>query len=138
MKNLLAAAALCLALPAHAAAPVKPTFSADGAFSLVPPARFALKPARDGGMSSAIGKYSMTFSYDIRTDAAHPGSCHGTSFPVSSRTASAYLKSWDSCEALSQRGGPKIRTIGKPVACYLGWQDSLEQLAKLVEPEIPD
>ncbi|MGQ9426455.1 SRPBCC family protein [Gilvimarinus sp. F26214L] len=22
--------------------------------------------------------------------------------------------------------------------CYLGWQDSLEQLAKLVEPEIPD
>jgi uncharacterized protein YndB with AHSA1/START domain len=23
-------------------------------------------------------------------------------------------------------------------ACYLGWQDSLAQLAKLVEPEIPD
>jgi uncharacterized protein YndB with AHSA1/START domain len=23
-------------------------------------------------------------------------------------------------------------------ACYLGWQDSLDQLAKLVEPEIPD
>lgn len=23
-------------------------------------------------------------------------------------------------------------------ACYLGWQDSLEQLAMLVEPEIPD
>lgn len=23
-------------------------------------------------------------------------------------------------------------------ACYLGWQESLEQLAKLVEPEIPD
>ena len=23
-------------------------------------------------------------------------------------------------------------------ACYLGWQQSLEQLAKLVEPEIPD
>ncbi|MDB5202749.1 MAG: polyketide cyclase [Ferruginibacter sp.] len=23
-------------------------------------------------------------------------------------------------------------------ACYLGWQDSLEKLAKLVEPEIPD
>ncbi len=22
--------------------------------------------------------------------------------------------------------------------CYLGWQESLEQLAKLVEPEIPD
>jgi hypothetical protein len=22
-------------------------------------------------------------------------------------------------------------------ACYLGWQESLEQLAKLVEPEIP-
>jgi hypothetical protein len=22
--------------------------------------------------------------------------------------------------------------------CYLGWQDSLEKLAKLVEPEIPD
>lgn len=23
-------------------------------------------------------------------------------------------------------------------ACYLGWQESLEQLAKLVEPEIPE
>ncbi|WP_241567049.1 hypothetical protein [Hahella sp. KA22] len=23
-------------------------------------------------------------------------------------------------------------------ACYLGWQESLEHLAKLVEPEIPD
>ena len=23
-------------------------------------------------------------------------------------------------------------------ACYLGWQESLMQLAKLVEPEIPD
>ncbi len=22
--------------------------------------------------------------------------------------------------------------------CYLGWQESLDQLAKLVEPEIPD
>jgi len=22
--------------------------------------------------------------------------------------------------------------------CYLGWQESLNQLAKLVEPEIPD
>ena len=25
-----------------------------------------------------------------------------------------------------------------PEACYLGWQESLEQLAKLVVPEIPD
>jgi len=25
-----------------------------------------------------------------------------------------------------------------PEACYLGWQDSLELLIKLVEPEIPD
>ncbi|HEY8509388.1 MAG TPA: SRPBCC family protein [Steroidobacteraceae bacterium] len=25
-----------------------------------------------------------------------------------------------------------------PEACYLGWQDSLMQLAKLVEPEIPE
>jgi len=23
-------------------------------------------------------------------------------------------------------------------ACYLGWQESLEQLAKLVEPDIPN
>jgi hypothetical protein len=28
---------------------------------------------------------------------------------------------------------------GLPVEmCYLGWQESLEKLAKLVEPEIPD
>ena len=25
-----------------------------------------------------------------------------------------------------------------PEMCYLGWQDSLDQLAKLVEPDIPD
>jgi hypothetical protein len=25
-----------------------------------------------------------------------------------------------------------------PEACYLGWEDSLSLLAKLVEPEIPD
>lgn len=25
-----------------------------------------------------------------------------------------------------------------PEACYLGWQDSLDQLARLVNPEIPD
>ena len=25
-----------------------------------------------------------------------------------------------------------------PEMCYLGWQESLAQLAKLVEPEIPD
>jgi hypothetical protein len=25
-----------------------------------------------------------------------------------------------------------------PEACYLGWQESLTQLAHLVEPEIPD
>ena len=37
----------------------------------------------------------------------------------------------------------KIQQDGIPTAipaemCYLGWQESLEKLAKLVEPEIPD
>lgn len=37
----------------------------------------------------------------------------------------------------------KIDQEGIPAAipaemCYLGWQESLEKLAKLVEPEIPD
>lgn len=37
----------------------------------------------------------------------------------------------------------KIEQTGIPAAipaemCYLGWQESLEKLAKLVEPEIPD
>ncbi|WP_295119601.1 SRPBCC family protein [uncultured Chitinophaga sp.] len=37
----------------------------------------------------------------------------------------------------------KIKQEGIPAAipaemCYLGWQESLEKLAKLVEPEIPD
>lgn len=42
-------------------------------------------------------------------------------------------------------GGTELKVIqeGIPAAiptemCYLGWQDSLEKLAKLVEPEIPD
>lgn len=114
-----AAALMLFAGAAFAAAPpAKRTVSPDGAFSLVPPARFVMKPERDGGMSSRMGlshKYSMTFSYDIRTEAAHPGSCHGTTFPVSSRTALAYLKSWDACEALSHRGGPVIRRTGETV-----------------------
>ena len=31
-----------------------------------------------------------------------------------------------------------IPAVIPPEACYLGWQESLELLAKLVEPEIPD
>jgi uncharacterized protein YndB with AHSA1/START domain len=31
-----------------------------------------------------------------------------------------------------------IPAVIPPDACYLGWQESLEMLAKLVEPEIPD
>lgn len=31
-----------------------------------------------------------------------------------------------------------IPDVIPPEACYLGWQESLELLAKLVEPEIPD
>jgi uncharacterized protein YndB with AHSA1/START domain len=34
-----------------------------------------------------------------------------------------------------QEGVPEIIPAE---ACYLGWQESLAQLAKLVEPEIPD
>jgi uncharacterized protein YndB with AHSA1/START domain len=31
-----------------------------------------------------------------------------------------------------------VPAVIPPDACYLGWQESLESLAKLVEPEIPD
>lgn len=31
-----------------------------------------------------------------------------------------------------------IPSVIPPEACYLGWQECLEQLAKLVEPEIPE
>ena len=34
-----------------------------------------------------------------------------------------------------QEGLPEMIPVE---SCYLGWQESLEQLAKLVEPEIPD
>lgn len=34
-----------------------------------------------------------------------------------------------------QEGIPEVIPVEM---CYLGWQESLEQLAKLVEPEIPD
>ena len=34
-----------------------------------------------------------------------------------------------------QEGLPEIIPVE---SCYLGWQESLEQLARLVEPEIPD
>lgn len=42
-------------------------------------------------------------------------------------------------------GGTELKVIQEGIPsvipvemCYLGWQDSLEKLAKLVEPEIPD
>jgi hypothetical protein len=31
-----------------------------------------------------------------------------------------------------------VPEIIPPEMCYLGWQDSLDQLANLVEPDIPD
>ena len=34
-----------------------------------------------------------------------------------------------------QEGLPEVIP---PEMCYLGWQDSLQYLARLVEPEIPD
>ena len=34
-----------------------------------------------------------------------------------------------------QVGIPSVRPVEM---CYLGWQDSLDKLTKLVEPEIPD
>jgi uncharacterized protein YndB with AHSA1/START domain len=34
-----------------------------------------------------------------------------------------------------QEGIPSVIPVEM---CYLGWQESLEQLAKLVEPDIPD
>jgi uncharacterized protein YndB with AHSA1/START domain len=37
--------------------------------------------------------------------------------------------------AIVQEGLPEIIPVE---GCYLGWQESLEQLARLVEPEIPD
>jgi len=42
-------------------------------------------------------------------------------------------------------GGTEIKILQENIPavipaemCYLGWQESLEKLAKLVEPEIPD
>ncbi len=37
--------------------------------------------------------------------------------------------------AITQAGLPDVIPVE---ACYLGWQESLAQLARLVEPEIPD
>jgi uncharacterized protein YndB with AHSA1/START domain len=37
--------------------------------------------------------------------------------------------------SITQEGVPEVIPAE---ACYLGWQESLAQLAKLVEPEIPD
>ncbi len=37
--------------------------------------------------------------------------------------------------SIVQEGVPEVIP---PESCYLGWQESLAQLAKLVEPEIPD
>lgn len=36
---------------------------------------------------------------------------------------------------ITQEGIPDVIPAA---ACYLGWQESLELLAKLVDPEIPD
>jgi hypothetical protein len=42
---------------------------------------------------------------------------------------------WDSRLNIVQEGLPEVIP---PEACYLGWQESLALLAKLVEADIPD
>jgi hypothetical protein len=37
--------------------------------------------------------------------------------------------------SITQEGIPSVIPLEM---CYLGWQESLEQLAKLVQPDIPD
>lgn len=56
--------------------------------------------------------------------------------PGEMRTTYTFKKNLVGTEvSIVQEGIPaEIPTDG----CYLGWQESLEQLAKLVEPEIPD
>ena len=53
------------------------------------------------------------------------------------------LKAYAQLLSLHLLRGVKILQEGIPAAipvemCYLGWQESLEKLTKLVEPEIPD
>lgn len=56
--------------------------------------------------------------------------------PGEMRTTYAFTKVSVGTEvAIVQEGIPAMIPVE---ACYLGWQESLEQLAALVEPEIPD
>ena len=52
-------------------------------------------------------------------------------------TASIWLKKV-SCGTELKIIQEGIPSVIPPEMCYLGWQDSLEKLIKLVEPEIPD
>ena len=45
------------------------------------------------------------------------------------------IKAYPKNTVIVQEGVPDVIPAE---ACYLGWQESLEQLAKLVDPEIPD
>lgn len=59
-----------------------------------------------------------------------------SNLPGEMRTTYAFTKVSVGTEvAIVQEGIPAMIPVE---ACYLGWQESLEQLAALVEPEIPD
>ena len=69
-----------------------------------------------------------TIRYSDRFDDQNlPGQMHAT---ISLRQVSCGTEL-----TIVQEGVPEVIPVEM---CYLGWQESLEQLAKLVDPEIPD
>lgn len=98
------------------------------------------------------GTYKMSFT-NFTTGSSH--SWHGEYVELKPNERVIYLDKFDdanlpgamrvtvdikqvSCGTeihIVQEGVPDVIP---PEGCYLGWQESLEQLAKLVNPEIPD
>jgi uncharacterized protein YndB with AHSA1/START domain len=98
------------------------------------------------------GKYRMSFS-NFGTGSSH--SFHGIYTELTPNERIRYTDEFDSpglpgqmqvtVELRAVACGTELRVTQEnlPAAipvefCYLGWQESLQQLAKLVEPEIPD
>jgi len=98
------------------------------------------------------GKYHMTF---VNFSTGHGHSFGGTYVEIKPNTFIKYTDEFDNpglpgkmttsvwLKAVSYGTELKVVQEGIPSAipaemCYLGWQESLEKLMKLVEPEIPD
>lgn len=124
--------------------------NADALTSWLPPYGFT---AKMHSMEFKVGSgYKMSFT-NFTTGASH--SFSGTYVDIQENKSLKYIDKFDSpglpgempttVNIRKVMGGTELKITQENIPeiipadmCYLGWQDSLDKLIRLVEPEIPD